>query len=114
MSPARLADELYRHALLIMPVVVLLGLGVRREPQPGLREDEVECEEARAHLIDCCPTFGSNLACSYVDNGVCDAPTYPDLSSDDAVSVQRLSCGAIQTSDWCARQFDHSPSDEGY
>jgi hypothetical protein len=114
MSPLRIADELCRRAVLIMPFVVLLGLGVRSEPRPGLREDEVQCEEAKARLLECCPLFTSNLECTYLDNDNCNPPTLPDLESGQATSVQHMSCAEIEKSDLCGHQYDHSTPESGY
>jgi hypothetical protein len=106
-------EALGRRILFALPVVVLLGLAVRSEPAPGLREDEVQCEEALKHLENCCKSsFASNLSCTYVDNG-CDEPTLPDLEPDESVLVRAMSCHELTAQGaqgYCQRQFGHSVS----
>jgi hypothetical protein len=92
-----------------MPIVVLLSLGVRRAPAPGLREDEVQCEEARAHLEECCPAYEGNLTCHFVDPGSCQEPTYPDLDPDESRVMRSLSCNDVVLRGLCTLEFDHSP-----
>jgi hypothetical protein len=108
-------DALCRRSVLMMPVVVLLGLGVRVTPAPGLREDEVQCEEAVAHVQSCCSTFTSNVSCTFVDRGACEASTYPDFTPDESRRVQALACHEVVDSGLCSFEFDHSVStDEGF
>jgi hypothetical protein len=107
-------DELCRRSVLLMPVAVLLTLGVRATPAPGLREDEVQCEEARAHIESCCPDYASNLTCQFVDPGACEEPTYPDLDPDESRLMRGLGCNEIVARGICTLEFDHSPPDEDY
>ena len=115
-SRAGMVEALARRVLFALPVVVLLALGVRREPAPGLREEEVLCEEAEQHIRNCCGPryYGSNLSCVYVDRG-CDPPIRPDLTEDESDIVRRMSCEEItaQAADgYCPRQYDHSVPSE--
>jgi hypothetical protein len=101
-------EELCRRSMLLMPIVVLLSLGLRVIPEPGLREDEVQCEEARAHLEECCPVYEGNVACQFVDPGACEAATYPDLDTDESRLMQSLSCNDVVARGLCTLEFDHS------
>ena len=104
-------DALPRRLLFALPVMVLLGLGVRTTPLPGLREDEVQCEEALAHVRHCCGgAYSSNLDCTYVDNGDCNPPTLPDLSVDESRAVRGASCSEL--SSYCSEQFNHTPPED--
>jgi hypothetical protein len=78
-------------------IVLLSGVG----PVAGFREDEVQCEEALAHLLECCDEFTSNLECYFSDPG-CDPPTYPDLDVAESRHVQSLSCSQIRATDYCS------------
>lgn len=112
MRPSLLA-ALGRRTLFALPVLVLLGLGVRSGPAPGLREDEVQCEEALAHIRACCGSaYRSNLSCSYVDEGDCNAPLLPDLSVQESRVLENDGCSAIIDAGYCDEQFDHTPPDD--
>lgn len=39
---------------------IALGLSTWHCDNDGLRADEIHCEEALAHILDCCPTFDVN------------------------------------------------------
>jgi hypothetical protein len=76
----------------------------------GLRNDEIECEEATAHLHDCCGGFDpSNFHCKYVEG--CDSTTHPDLSIQTSVCIQDQSCDALKARGLCdaARTVPHGP-----
>ncbi|HTQ05266.1 MAG TPA: hypothetical protein VMI54_15490 [Polyangiaceae bacterium] len=104
---------LARRVLFALPVFVLLGLGVRSMPAPGLREDEVQCEEALARIQSCCrPLYASNLACVYVDHGDCNPPTLPDLSVDESHVVEQASCSDISAAGYCTEWFAHEPPED--
>lgn len=80
-------------------LVVLLLTGA--ESAAGFREDEVQCEEAYAHLLECCDEYSSNLRCFYSQPG-CDGATYPDLDVAESRAVQRMSCSEIRASEYCS------------
>jgi hypothetical protein len=101
---------LARRGLFALPVLVLLGLGVQSAPVPGLREDEVQCEEAHAYIEACCsPVYSSNLSCRYVDEGGCNPPLLPDLNTYDSRALENDSCSTIIAAGYCDKQFDHTP-----
>jgi hypothetical protein len=81
----------------LLVIVLLSAVG----PAAGFREDEVQCEEAFAHLLECCDEFTSNLQCYFSDQG-CDSPTYPDLDVVESRHVQSLSCSEIRATDYCS------------
>jgi hypothetical protein len=99
--------------LFALPVLVLLGLGVRTVHAPGLREDEVVCEDALARIKECCGnSYSSNISCVYVDDGDCSV-TYPSLSVSEGDMVRQQSCDAIIAEGYCTRSFDNSPDSSG-
>jgi hypothetical protein len=68
----------------------------------GIREDEVLCEEAAAHLSSCCPGFdATSLACTY--NSGCGTTTYPALSIKASQCINGESCARLVGSDVCSR-----------
>lgn len=68
----------------------------------GLREDEIECEEAASHLADCCPGFQpSTLACRYHE-GSC-GTTFPDLTATEGACIRSRSCDDLVSSGVCAK-----------
>lgn len=66
-----------------------------------LRQDEVECEEAIATLLDCCPAFDRNtLSCTYTDGcGI----TYPDLTPGESECIFDKSCSELRARGICER-----------
>ena len=68
----------------------------------GLREDEIDCEQAVAHLQECCPGFArtETLQCEYNDGcGTID----PALSIDQSLCILGESCAQIVSSGLCDR-----------
>lgn len=87
----------HRHWLsLASPLLILFlvtGAG-------GLREDELACEEAAAHLQKCCPKFRpQSISCQY-DTG-CGSTEYPSLSTDDSKCIQHKDCATLQAEGLC-------------
>jgi len=67
------------------------------------RQDEVECEEAVAHLVECCPGFSlQSVSCTHVTSDGCDQERQPALDVNESRQVRSLSCGELQKSTWCA------------
>lgn len=88
-----------RHVL-ATAFVVLLVLGVSCN---GFREDELTCEQAVAHLMDCCPdTSFREVACEHVNAKGCDQSStdeiFPDLRTDQARCVRAKSCDELRQS----------------
>jgi hypothetical protein len=67
----------------------------------GFREDEVECEETYAHLLDCCDRSQLQFDCEYVQG--CEYTTYPDLTPEESRCVRKLSCTQIRAADLCTK-----------
>jgi hypothetical protein len=88
-----------RTRRLVLLTVLLVGAFVCCV---GLREDELLCEEAAAHLNHCCPGFDvSSLSCSY--NSGCGSTTFPALSVSASQCINGESCEALVASDVCPR-----------
>jgi len=81
-------------------VTVLLGAAI--VCCAGMREDEVLCEEAAAHLVHCCPGFDlSSLRCSYTSG--CGSTTYPALSVPASQCINGESCDELVATGVCPR-----------
>jgi hypothetical protein len=76
----------------------------------GLREDEVDCEQAVAHLDECCPgfTWASSLRCEY--DGGC-APNTPGLTVEESNCVAAMSCDELVARDLCTTLANLVPDD---
>ncbi len=72
----------------------------------GIREDELDCENAVSHLIDCCPGFtGSNINCTD-EGGACDRGSIPtELTTDQSSCIRGESCDDLRSSGVCARMI---------
>ena len=69
----------------------------------GFDEKEVDCEDAVAHLKECCTSDApTHVRCRVEDHG-CDSTTYPSLTSDEATCILQQSCNAIVKGQMCAR-----------
>jgi len=70
----------------------------------GLRQDEIDCEQAVAHLQDCCPDFGTaTIAC--VSSQGCDVSD-PALSIAESQCILDRSCESLIASGLCAATHD--------
>jgi hypothetical protein len=66
----------------------------------GIREDELECEEAVAHLRSCCPGFDVHaFHCEYIAG--CLYSTYPDLDVGTSQCIRELDCDTVVASKLC-------------
>jgi hypothetical protein len=76
----------------------------------GLREDELDCEEAVAYLDTCCPDFaGGSIACVYTSG--CDTTTQPAISIEESQSILGQSCAQIVAAGLCTTLKDaYSPT----
>jgi hypothetical protein len=97
-SPSGESQARQKHAPLIWALAVLLLFGC------NMREDELECEEAVAHLASCCPGFNTRgLNCSYETRSGCTESTYyPVFGIDESKTIRAASCDALITSGGCA------------
>jgi hypothetical protein len=77
----------------------------------GLREDELECEQAVAKLQGCCPDYAdAQIECHH--STICGL-TEPALSIAESQCIAQLSCEEIVARDLCARTKDlESPHDD--
>jgi len=86
-----------RRLLLLFGVLVIsAGFAV------GMREDELECEQAAATLDDCCPGFVvTALDCTYSSG--CGTTSYPALSLTEARCITGMACSELIDRKVCER-----------
>lgn len=97
MTPREPAPRPRRRRFTRLVLVVALALPATQ----CLRQDEVECEEAVAHLADCCDDFDrSAVDCQYSD--YC-GTSYPDLRPGESQCILDRSCDDIRKGDLCER-----------
>jgi hypothetical protein len=95
-----------RHApALAFAAVVLALFGTRCTG--GMREDEVECEQAVSKLTQCCPGFDpGRLHCEYSD--AC-GTTWPEYTINDSHCIESESCKTLQQTGVCDRGQNAKP-----
>jgi hypothetical protein len=80
----------------ILVVGILLGALVCCA---GIREDELLCEEAMAHIGQCCPGLDvAAVDCTYTSG--C-STTYPALTVPQSQCIDGMSCADLVSSDMC-------------
>jgi hypothetical protein len=94
------------------PLLFVVLLGAMPMTQ-CLRQDEAECEEAVARLIECCPGFDpAAINCEYV-KGDCDqGSVYPSLSAPDSECILGKSCEALNAQKVCDAVIAYNSSEE--
>jgi hypothetical protein len=93
MTTARRATWMRRGAMLLVPALMIAG---------GLRQDELDCEEAVAYLQGCCPDFGgATIQC--VANTGCLTSVSPALSIQESQCIRSESCDQVVQSGLCER-----------
>jgi hypothetical protein len=85
----------------ILVAAVWLCLGVFRDA--AFPEDELQCEEAAAHLQNCCAE-GPSLFCRFEEGEGCDYVS-PDLSPAESRCIRRLSCAEIRDRGLCTHEY---------
>jgi hypothetical protein len=76
----------------------------------GIREDEFQCEQAVAHLEECCPGFEPReVSCSFSSG--CGSTTFTAFSLEESRCIQEESCGAIRSGHVCERAAAREPSE---
>jgi hypothetical protein len=71
----------------------------------GVRQDEFDCENAVAHLRQCCPGFNpSAVQCNYIPAQGCDdTTTYPEYDIVESDCIRAESCSALIATGVCDR-----------
>jgi hypothetical protein len=73
----------------------------------GIRQDEFDCENAAAHLAECCPGFDAKaISCTYSD--AC-TTTYPALDPAQSDCIRQASCESLRAAGVCDRAAQLAP-----
>jgi hypothetical protein len=99
---------------LLRLALAALGLSTLMMDCNGVREDEVDCEQAVAYLQQCCPDFAQSetLQCDYSEGcGV----TEPAISIPQSQCILAETCAQIVSSGLCGRAANlASPSTSAF
>jgi hypothetical protein len=77
----------------------------------GIDPDELACEQAVKHLIDCCPPNAPATKLQCYTGRDCD-PTKPDLNATVSDAIVRSSCDDLVAGDQCNRMRPPPPASE--
>jgi hypothetical protein len=67
----------------------------------NFREDEVRCEDALAHLVQCCPGFDPHPVSCVFSSGC--GTQYPALRVDESTCIESSSCDTLKMRGVCDR-----------
>lgn len=91
-------------------ITLLLACGDKEEDSDQFREDTLTCEEALAHLQECCPNFDPMaVACRYYfssDSGCGTSEVNreePAFSLSESRCIRNKSCADLQGQNICPR-----------
>lgn len=79
----------------LISLTLALGALSTLTASDGIREDELRCEEAKKHLMDCCGASFVDVDCHYYAGGCDEAPTPPQLDVQAATCIRDASCDEI-------------------
>lgn len=83
-------------------VLALLFLLVSSRGASGLREDDLQCEQAASHLEECCPGFDvTKLSCAFSSG--CGDTRYTAFSIAESECIQDTDCKTLIANGVCAR-----------
>jgi hypothetical protein len=107
MGTAAIAREMRRRnrrSALGFGVATLLVL-VFGDGCDDVREDELQCEEAVAHMQGCCDSFEPDVSCTFQGVPDCsgETPIYPDISIDQSQCIRDLSCAEVRERGLCEK-----------
>lgn len=101
-------------------LIALGAVGSSPSRDSTFRQDEVECEEAVAHLVECCPTLhAQQFFCDHIAAFGCSPGRYPDFAESQSRAIREQSCAEMHEADTCswaaavAAQPDTPPPSEG-
>jgi hypothetical protein len=80
---------------------VILAITVGGVLPGALNEEQLECEQAIAHLEECCPALNAPLVCG-------DGCSSVTLTLDTSHCLQDSSCAEVQAAGMCKRVMDLS------
>ncbi|MBL8612803.1 MAG: hypothetical protein JNL38_36010 [Myxococcales bacterium] len=79
-----------------LPSLLLFAALVGLYACAALRSDELLCEEAAAHLVECCPGIQvERLNCDHDEGGCGTQQHQPDLRGDVAICLRDTACAQM-------------------
>jgi hypothetical protein len=81
-----------RVARFLLSLTLALGALSTLTASDGIREDELRCEEAKKHLMDCCGADFVDVDCHYYAGGCDEAPTPPQLDVQQSTCILGANC----------------------
>lgn len=85
-----------------MLVAALLLIMTFSRGASGLREDDLQCEEAVAHLNECCPGFDvAKISCAFSSG--CGDTQYTAFSIEESECIQNADCKTLVGNGVCTR-----------
>ena len=69
----------------------------------GYQESEMRCDEAAAHLADCCGSANIAVECEYDFIEVTNRTYGPGLTLSESQCILAMSCASLQTTGVCRR-----------
>jgi len=96
-------------------IVVLLFACSTGKDDDNFRADVIGCEEALAHLSDCCPGFdASRVRCQYYYSEGCNGTEdnrveHPTLDSSESECIRNLECSELVERQICTRAQNDIP-----
>jgi len=85
-----------RLARFLLSLTLALGALSTLTASDGIREDELKCEEAKKHLMDCCGADFVDIDCHYYAGGCDEGPTPPQLSVQQSTCILGANCEQLQ------------------
>lgn len=86
----------------LLALFTFLGLGAA-VASSAIREDELQCEEAIAHVVSCCPGFAPEAVdCSRGEG--CEVSEGPTLDAAEGRCVRARSCSELRDDGLCERE----------
>jgi len=100
------------HSVGAALLAVAVGLGLTAQGGFGVSsfEEELKCEEAVAHLDECCSSIDpADFDCHVRWDG-CDPPEQKEIDVDESECIRELSCSQLRDRGVC----DRAANVEGY
>lgn len=69
----------------------------------SFRTEDVQCEEAVAHLVECCPDLDASTLDCHGEQQACESAPYISISEQESECLLGRDCDGIRASGVCER-----------